>query len=353
MFPNLHALKLQGCKGAWMNELTWYPNDADPLFSPSFTAANTANVLFKELRSLTLWIEFQSSRARLVNLVRGRPHLTSLETDVLPITREDLLELSLYCSQVIPRNSSDLGQLSVFQSMAIETKRKASVPPVALNNKFKRLAVQTYASPVMSTEALNLFYTAPCFLQLEHVYIQTRDLSMDLFPFAKTLCSLNLGGMDAPLQISERLELNQILRQLPALQILKIERNTESYDIFKGLGRDPGPLTAQKQQSSSADWSGERPLLRELKLFVCPFKIVDMTAPFAKGDDGVALGSPMEVDLHRLQRRVLDRFRFLEQVHLKAHKSLALPEVEQVRAWEHNLKMQRSGGFVPHLTLAQ
>lgn len=139
LFPDLQTLELDACSGHWISSLTSPP-------------AQDKSVMFARLESLTVFLEFQSSREDLTGFVRGRPHLTTLRTDVRSEQKEGILEFARYCSDSIPSASSNSN---------------------AIRHKLKRLAIQTYWPTAYEPLELEQFYGAQCFRELEYVFVQT------------------------------------------------------------------------------------------------------------------------------------------------------------------------------------
>ncbi|KAF9905676.1 hypothetical protein BX616_000955 [Lobosporangium transversale] len=316
LFPRLQKLEVRSNTEAWTEALTKHAAIRSTTTPSTSTNFNIKQAIFQELKSLTIWIEHQSGRIRLMDLVQGRPYLTSLRTDLLPTLRNGLLEFAEYCSSL---NNPSPGSTT-------ETTDTSSPYPVAnaatnVRHKFKRLAIQTYASPPMSTEALERFYGASCFQELEYIFIQARPLTMNLFPFARTLKSLELGGHHAPMNDIECTTLNEILQRLPALENLRIERYLENYSLFSGLGFNDGPF------------------LHELKVYIY----------HKAGNAVIPQNEKMEVfDLDLLERQVLERFRLLERLKLGVHRSLSLPEPDVLKQWRGTL-WEKRGCKIPQI----
>ncbi|KAF9346323.1 hypothetical protein BGX34_004040 [Mortierella sp. NVP85] len=157
LFPDLQTLELDACSGHWISSLTSPP-------------AQDKSVMFARLESLTVFLEFQSSREDLTGFVRGRPHLNTLRTDVRSEKKEGILEFARFCSESIPSASSNTN---------------------AIRHKFKRLAIQTYWPTAYEPLELEQFYGAQCFRGLEYVFVQTvshpeEDIIMLRMPSNKT-----------------------------------------------------------------------------------------------------------------------------------------------------------------------
>ncbi|KAG0209590.1 hypothetical protein BGX28_010205 [Mortierella sp. GBA30] len=360
VFPNLKALKIRKCDGTWQSALLDGNEEsamASSIASPDVSELirpDSTKILFPELRKIVLW-EYHSSRTRLLNLVAGRPHLSALETDLLPDTRDGIFELARYCSgldllTVMSNVNLDAqsGSLSEFPSTAVDGKGNESVSDggqaraIRPKKMFKRLAVQTYMSPTYSLQELEQFYGAVAFSKLEYVLIQTRELSMSMFPFAKTLRELALGGPPDILQAGQVANLNQILRQLPLLEVLRIDRWLDSYEIFDGLGDHRATLCTDMNSAAvnttlpcPADWLHESPFLVKLNIFLrAPHghsSTFSQAALQAWKINPVGSAENAVLNLDELERQVLDRFRFLEEltVHIPKESNHAPPEMER------------------------
>ncbi|KAG0329621.1 hypothetical protein BGZ99_001228 [Dissophora globulifera] len=329
LLPNLQALTMTGCSGPWLSVMTGESH-------ASLLDAGLRTV-FSQLKSLTLWQEFQTARANLLQLVEGRPHLTSLETDVLSAPREALLELAQFCSR--PASTLQLKESGC-------TDEASRVNP---QYKFKRLALQTYMSPAYQIEELEIFYRSPCFQTL------------DMFAFASNLTNLHLGGEESCLLPPENDMLNKILRLLPNLEILKIERYIDNYQAFVGLGREPTSPEdrlqpqveegAQKGRNPTCcvNWIHERPFLRELHLFVC----LSNSSEAPVGDKSVE-DEKQGLNLQAMREQVLDRFRFLETIKIQLQAGLRPPSNEDVESWKRRLEEKRGDWTRPlHITLTK
>ncbi|KAF8938391.1 hypothetical protein EDD21DRAFT_363213 [Dissophora ornata] len=336
-FPRLKALIMKGCSGPWLSAMTDHYRPS-PLDGVTATAPATGRVAFAQLRSLTLWIEFQSGRARILSLLNGRPYMETLETDVLPDKRDGLFELAGYSSGSQSSDSSISGDGNPSPG-TIAT--KGSDTATRIRHKFKRLALQTYVSPAYSVEELEEFYGAQCFQELEYVYMQIRELSTGLFAFAKTLRHLHLGGESSRLLQHEAMTLNQVLRGLPQLEILKVERYMDSYQAFSGLGREaavsagdrcaPGDNSdaSQQEENTRVDWFQERPFLRELEIHICGSTSI-LECPESASNGKI-------LNVSELQRQVIDRFRFLERIKVYLNPTIALPETEELESWKNQI----------------
>ncbi|KAF9110591.1 hypothetical protein BGX27_006145 [Mortierella sp. AM989] len=336
-FPKLQALEIVGCSGTWQTVLERplpIPHKRPSASTKSFDTIPQIVYTFSELRSLVLWLEYQSGRTTLMNLARGRPHLSILKTDLLPITRTGLSELGEYCSA--PQLPDPTVATKISKTVTTST---------PITNKFKQLSLQTYSSPPLSPEVLEKFYGSACFRELEYIFIQASTLSIQMFPFAKTLRSLALGGGETVLSQQSEDILTDILRQLPVLEVLRIERYLTSYRVFSGLGREPEPVASESDHADVASsasnvqdwaWANEPPFLLDLEFYV-RFPIEEVH---------LAMSDGKTLSLETLQRQVLDRFRFLERLklHVNArHTQLALPAYTELESWRKKVQEDRGG----------
>ncbi|KAG0002995.1 hypothetical protein BGZ79_001933 [Entomortierella chlamydospora] len=349
LFPWLQTLEIIGCGGTWQTVLErplptpWrHPSAATtPLDSLPQTKYS-----FSELRRLVIWLEFQSGRSELVNLVRGRPYLSTLETDLLPLRRGGLLALAEY-------SSDHLSAESTTKVATAELEKDGDAAPA--QNRFKRLGIQTYSSPPLTTEVLDQFYGSACFKELDYVFMQCRILTMKRFPFAKTLRSLYLGGVEECLSHDEEATLRNILLQLPVLEVLRIDRYIDSYKLFSGLGREPSStlpdsdqadLTAGSGINNIQDWTwmNESPFLYDLEFYV---RLPPELAGDTSEPTSLAKSDGHTMSLENLQRQVLDRFRFLERLklHMKAgNRRFELPAADELVAWKKKVQEERGEG---------
>ncbi|KAG9319910.1 hypothetical protein KVV02_007325 [Mortierella alpina] len=265
LFPNLNELEISGCSGTWHLAIA---GNHQSTASTAATAAlaegiTTSKVLFPELRRLVLWLEQVPLGSSLWRLVEGRPHLSVLETDILSGNRDELFRFARYCSdsemEAAPTSPHTVESM-VALNMDVQSSAEPGIPLDAQSNgkvlgvldssttsqprnRLKRLAVQTYVYPPLTTQEFEHFYGALAFRELEYVFLQPREISMSMFPYAKTLISLHLGGAKEDIPANEFIKLKHILRQLPRLEILKIDRFFDSFEIFEGLGREPFSLS--------------------------------------------------------------------------------------------------------------
>ncbi|KFH70726.1 hypothetical protein MVEG_03574 [Podila verticillata NRRL 6337] len=308
LFPQLHTLELDGCSGDWLPALM-----EDPLpeaVQEQLDQQLQHHALFSELRSLKVWLVFQSGRKRLLDMVLGRRHLHTLGTDILPMFKGVINQLAEHCS--------------------------------AAGHRFTHLTVQTYITGGHTVEELEKFYNAECFRYLQYVFMQTWDHTINMFPFAGTLTSLHLGGKADVITSQHATTLNEILKRLPLLEVLIIERLLQGYAVFDGLGRDDTTSLSELKLSEASEqpeedlqkpipppeWIQERPFLHDLQIYACPPARPPTTGPV------VSLNDPLDLD--ELYSSVVQRFRFLEKLKVKTtlrHK----PREHKVEPWKATL----------------
>ncbi|KAG0290477.1 hypothetical protein BGZ96_006065 [Linnemannia gamsii] len=391
LFPSLQELELNSCPGGWYRTLAGVRTsqigshsnfDLDP------------NVPFLYLRRLNIWDKVQSARNNIVGIVKSRPYLTCIGTDMLPDSRDGLLEMAAFCSgvevndlvagpgppsalpstlapdpsttpntgvgvnasagvnsiegasttaneeavgtnasEVAVVNASNIAIVSVGAGPNATTDASTPMEDMSkVRNRIKRLALQTYASPPHDMETIERFYNAPAFRHLDYVYIQNRELSMKMFPFANTLRELNLGGPESVLRKSEVKTLNLILHQLPSLEVLKLDRyvhNAALSKLFQGFGPElEYPLPWDESQmvdtrSGGGQKEGSISCLRRVRLFYQGF-----------GNE--------HLPLRGLEIAVLDRLMFLEKLTVKAWSEKDLPKKEVIDSWQKNVLLRET-----------
>ncbi|CAO3564874.1 unnamed protein product [Mortierella alpina] len=349
LFPNLNDLEISGCAGTWHLAIAGcHQSTASSASTGALTEGiRTSNILFLELRRLVLWREQMPLGLSLWWLVEGRPHLSTLETDILSSNRGELFRFARYCSG--KEIGAALASPHVVDSMAeqnmdAEWSAEPETLGIALDaqskgtvlgeldsstvprprNRLKRLTVQTYIYPPLTTLEFEQFYGALAFRELEYVFLQTRELSMDMFPYAKTLVSLHLGGGKEDIPANEIVKLKRVLRQLPRLEVLKIDRYFDSFEVFEGLGREPHSFSQDSDgvdgtspcSPSQVDWYGEAPFLTRLDISL-RLPLTASHSPAVVRTWAVGTGDRRAstiLNVEELQTQVLNRFRFLENV---------------------------------------
>lgn len=238
LFPSLQELELISCPGDWYRTLAGIHTSQIGSHSNSDL---DSNVPFLHLRKLNIWAKIQSARNKIVGIVKYRPYLTCIGTDMLPDSRDGLLEMAAFCSgvevndlvaapgppsalpstlaadpsatpnagagvnasagvnanegagtatnvevvgtiasEVAVVNASDIAVVNAGAGPNAATCASAPMADMSkIRNCIKRLAVQTYASPPHDMETIERFYNAPAFHHLEYVYMQ--NVSFVLF----------------------------------------------------------------------------------------------------------------------------------------------------------------------------
>ncbi|KAF9362829.1 hypothetical protein BGX34_005405 [Mortierella sp. NVP85] len=134
---------------------------------------------------------------------------------------------------------------------------------------------------------------------------------------------------------------NKILRQLQGLEVLVVERYLDGYELFSGLGHEPG---SPRQPGRL----GNGPFLKEVEFFVqSPKDTRPKTLPASRICDG------NKINLQELEEQVVDRFMFLEKlrVHLHGHIQLAL--AHELDGWKKGVwrKLGDEGVQTPSIDL--
>ncbi|KAF9183299.1 hypothetical protein BGZ51_004090 [Haplosporangium sp. Z 767] len=371
LFPSLEQLIVTGCGMSWIPALK--DEDLRMANNPTLDPKGHARILFPELKTIKIFVEYQSGYIHLLDVVRGRPHLVALVTDLVSETRDGIFSMARYCSGYDPSIPSPDSEdsipqtitenpdmaMNVFDNMKVDTTttgegKEGLVAPPQLRNRFKRLGFQLTSRHSYTTEELERFYGAEAFCQLEYIYIQSRRLTLPMFPFAQTLTELCLGGREDLLTKEMEVEVNGILRRFPRLETLRIERYVDNYSVFEALGREPAPIMitapvtpADGSSPCSVDWLHESPLLIKLGFFIRrpestpKYVSSQLSSPtlfrtwdVIKEGNGINL----TLNLQELERQVVKRFRFLETltVHVGGHS--CLPESEVLEQWQHKMR---------------
>ncbi|KAF9906584.1 hypothetical protein EC991_000460 [Linnemannia zychae] len=340
LFPRLQELQLTSCPGGWYREMAGVrTSQITPLAHDSqHDSDQPPDVPFIHLRSLRIWVKEQTGRDKILGLFKHRPGLISLQTDILPDSRDGLLEVAAYCSGVavddlVPTATATsdtaptVPTVAPGASVSVSASASAGTTDMSkVRNRIKRLALQTYSSPAHDFDVIKRFYNAPAFRELEYVYMQNRELSMALFPFAKTLRELNLGGPGDVMRNLELTELNYILHQLPVLRVLKIDRDVNGGDLPKlfrgfGPGQDSSFLDGETSSSStnSSDVQGHIPL------------------PPQPSTTTAGEGQPQPL------AAVLDQFEGLEKVTIRVGTGDNLPKNKDILRWREMVLEDKKG----------
>lgn len=236
LFPHLQELELNSCPGEWYRTLAGVRTSQ---IGPNADLAHTSDVPLVHLRKLNIWVKYQSARDKILGIVKHRPFLTCIGTDMLPDTRDGLLEMAAFCSGVevselvvAPDPPSFLpsavvadstvtvsaganegvagGSMSADAGVDVGATSSSNAPSVVsasggadsntattdmsrVRNRIKRLAVQTYASPPHDMDVIERFYNAPAFRHLEYVYIQ--NVSRVLFSLSAIEHDMSISCM--------------------------------------------------------------------------------------------------------------------------------------------------------------
>ncbi|KAG0368471.1 hypothetical protein BGX24_002805 [Mortierella sp. AD032] len=202
LFPRLQELQLTSCPGDWYRELAGVrTSQVAPLAIASHHYdSEQPDVPFVHLQSLKVWVKEQSARNKILGLFKHRPNLTCVETDVLPDSRDGLLEAAAFCSGVAVQDlvvadatvAPDPSPVAAVAGASASVNADAGANAGAgttdvskTRNRIKRLAIQTYSSPPHEMDVIERFYNAPAFRELEYVYMQNRfsrliDMWMEL-----------------------------------------------------------------------------------------------------------------------------------------------------------------------------
>ncbi|KAG0278447.1 hypothetical protein BGZ95_003979 [Linnemannia exigua] len=390
LFPRLKELKLTSCPGDWYRELAGErTSQITPLVTTSHhNDSEQPDVPFVHLQSLKVWIKEQSARNKILGLFKHRPNLTCVETDVLPDLRDGLLEAAAFSSGVavgdlvVADATVAPGPSPVVAAAGASASANANVGAGTtdmskVRNRIKRLAIQTYASPPHEMNLIERFYNAPAFRELEYVYMQNRELSMALFPYAKTLRELNLGGPDSVMREHELTMLNSILHRMPVLEILEIDRYVDGVgllNLFEGFG--PGSdHFSQQGGSSSTDATTTNSSVQSLILPPPPLPPTATTGEdqlqpqlhiqrTPRQERGLSYlhtlrlrykrpeGLATPLDLKVFRTAVLERFEYLEEATIRVGLTEDLPKKKDILKWRDEFSKEKGGSAVTRCKVA-
>lgn len=181
-----------------------------------------------------------------------------------------------------------------------------------------------------------------------------------MFPFASTLKTLQLGGINELLREDEERLLNDILIQLTNLEVLILDRYLSNYNLFRSLGVDPKTSPSSPSGKERVGWTQKRRCLSELSIcLIYPGRgstrlhsglhsgggrSINSLSAKAFSAESFSIGylarAPREIaleafkrtdktlDLNQLEEQVLNRFPGLERltVHLHAEVGGAIEE---------------------------
>ncbi|KAF9354506.1 hypothetical protein BGX34_010975 [Mortierella sp. NVP85] len=343
IFPNLTALEVNKCRNTWLHVFepdplnptshlgmslslaslmssftstadsaatTTLPENANTITgaisaistatTATTTTASNANAVptgtqrvpFLGLTHLKLVEQYEGNEDLIYEIVKARPGLVSLETHQISLNVDTLLPMATACSN--HRRFFDRFSLSYCWSNS-QTRRD-----------YERL------------------FEAPFLSRAKHLYIQ-QEITKKM-QFTSTLISLHIGAGFSKQSAIENDSLhvwNEILRSLPKLEVLRIDRYIKDFLLFEGLGRSSSDSNNNSDSKSTGDliaettstaatvregtggggaidnWTQERPYLRELHITFRPSCVVQ-TAD--------------------LDRELVQRFRFLERLSISCTK---------------------------------
>ncbi|KAF8935215.1 hypothetical protein BGZ58_005170 [Dissophora ornata] len=314
IFPRLTSLEVNKCRSNWLEAFEPDPLNpsshfgiysslasslsslgstaaADPTATTTATIATgttfsaSRHVPFPDIRHLKL-VERQEGHEDLIyEIIKARPRLVSIETYQISLNIETLLPMAYFCW-----NES---------------------------RSMNRFSLSPCWSDTQTRGDFERFFESPFLCRVKHLYIQ-QEITEKMC-FASTLTSLHVGAGFARESVIEYDSLpvwNSILRRLPKLEILRIDRFIKDYVLFEGLGRSTTPTVIpgggvggpcqMKLNSDSAesattieDWSQERPYLQELQ---------------------ITFRASCVIDTSDLDRELVQRFRFLERLYFSCSK---------------------------------
>ncbi|KAF9109076.1 hypothetical protein BGX27_008028 [Mortierella sp. AM989] len=249
IFPNLTSLEMNKCRNTWLHVFEPDPHNptshlgisspassvsslhsdinTNPTNANNFnnSAACTANrcVPFPLLTRLKLVDRYEGQEDLIYEIVKNRPGLVSLETHQISLNIDTLLPMATHCT-----NESRF--LTRF-----------SLSPCWSNSSTRRDVERLFESPFLA--------------KVNHLYVQ-QELTEKMF-FSSTLTSLHIGAgfaRDSVIEYDSVPVWNAILRRLPMLEILKIDRSIKDFLLFEGLGRSPLPI---ENSDSSLQYNGD------------------------------------------------------------------------------------------------
>ncbi|KAF9428358.1 hypothetical protein BGZ94_002660 [Podila epigama] len=256
IFPNLTSLELNKCRSEWLNlfdeALTSFETEllvANAIAAPAVVAnipvglhqqphlqahqqhpthqahsslqppPPPSHLPFQHLTRLKLLDKYESDSDLIYKVVKRRTKLRVLETQEISLKMETLLDMVNHCAEV--------GQC------------------------FERLSLSLRGFP--STESRFDFwrlYESKALQSVKHLYIQQELFDNVKIRFAESLTSLHIGTGYAGEtdMVDENVEeWNAVLRRLPHLEILKVDRYLADYELFRGLGRCPSSIYSARK----------------------------------------------------------------------------------------------------------
>ncbi|KAG0263624.1 hypothetical protein BG011_008474 [Mortierella polycephala] len=255
---------------------------------------------FPNLTQLKIMDRYQGHQVPIYEIIKTRPKLDSLEIQDITLNLESLMVMAGYCAE---------------------------------QGRFLRRFLLAPFWSLSNTRGFERLYEAPFLAKARHLFIQEELTEKILFASTLTTLYIDVGfggevifeNECAPVSVW-----NAVLRRLPNLSVLRIDRYVTDYALFDGLGRSPIPTpllpeilaadtatstalpsatsNALKATTSTAldlqgttreDWSQERPFLQVLQLTFRDSFIVKT------------------IDL---DRELVQRFRFLEKLHFGCYR---------------------------------
>ncbi|GJJ69236.1 hypothetical protein EMPS_01582 [Entomortierella parvispora] len=364
IFPMLTSLEVRHCELDWIEALEPLDEDTPPDLTPSVSSlpisvpssssslvsslsaplpstqplmdlsetnkvtwTGARRVPFFDLQQLTIMaLEESGSRDLIPDLIKSRPRLTCINTRLITLSVDKLMDMESACTR----------EGRFLESCGIQ-------PPWLDSNRI---------SP------LEKWYQAPFLSKLRHLYIQ-QDISSTV-TFGSTLSSLHIGQgyqHDCTFENDVVPYWNSILRALPNLQILKLDRYLRNFLLFEGLGRAPPKLHKTSASSLSSESSHrcsesdkewhigddetksevhdcnlERPFLMEISIALrlsppestlpspapASLSATPPSPPMSPMPSGTPTRSqPLGVETADLDRDLIGRFRFLEKLHIQ------------------------------------
>ncbi|KAF9171964.1 hypothetical protein BGX21_006552 [Mortierella sp. AD011] len=343
IFPNLTSLEMNKCRNTWLHVFERDPHNPTShlgISSPSSSvssldsdihnhnastttakgAAAPRRVPFPLLTRLKLVDRYGGHEDLIYEIVKNRPGLVSLETYLISLNIDTLLPMANHCA-------NENRFLTRF-----------SLSPFWSNSSTRRDVERLFEFSFLS--------------RVKHLYIQ-QELTEKIM-FSSTLASLHIGAgfaRESAIESDSVPTWNAILRRLPMLETLRIDRCIKDYSLFEGLGRStsiensgsdlqcngagetkeststpeikesletdsaisssplpPAPPTLgpngsiPQQPTMVQDWTGERPYLQELQI---TFRVSCV------------------VQTEDLDRELVQRFRFLERLYFSSSKKPA------------------------------
>ncbi|KAF9272964.1 hypothetical protein BGZ68_001956 [Mortierella alpina] len=165
--------------------------------------------IFPHLTHIKLIDRHEGHQDLLFEIIKARPSLISLETQDVALNLDTLMSVAGFCAKE--------------------------------GRMMQRLSLAPFWS-LAQTRGFEKLYEAPFLSQVRHLYIQ-QELS-EKIQFASTLTSLHIDAgfndnQDFECDCSPIPVWNAVLRRLPKLEVLRIDRFITDYSLFEGLGRTP------------------------------------------------------------------------------------------------------------------